>query len=286
MALFAVNRQAGPAWDPSVPMREQEGWDQHASVMDALADEGVVVGGGPVDGSDAGPAVRVLLICEGADEAGIRRCLDADPWEPAGLLTSEIHAWELLVGVPSRWTASTVYADMWLDPGDDPRETDTGPADERTTLMEYLRAYRLTLEMKCADLSPAQLARRSVPPSTMSLLGLLRHMAKVEQHWFRLVLAGEDVPPLYSSDADHDLDWNGAVADADVVARAWGDWRKEVTFAERFVEGATDFDVVGRRSSGQVVSLRDVLVHMIEEYARHCGHADLLRERTDGRVGQ
>ena len=74
---------------------------------------------------------------------------------------------------------------MWVDPDDDPRDSKTELVDERSTLIEYLRAYRLTLEMKCAGLDAAQLASRSVPPSTMSLLGLIRHMAEVERHWFR-----------------------------------------------------------------------------------------------------
>lgn len=76
----------------------------------------------------------------------------------------------------TRWTWSTVYLDMWVDPADDPRENGPAPVDERSTLLAYLRRYRLTLEMKCADLDAEQLARRSVPPSTMSLLGLVRHM--------------------------------------------------------------------------------------------------------------
>src|SRR5206468_3611611 len=103
-----------------------------------------------------------------------------------------------------------------------------GLTDERSTLREYLRAYRLTLEMKCADLDAADLARRSVPPSTMSLLGLVRHLADVERHWFRNVMAGLDVPALYWSDADGEADWNGAVADERVVAQAWAAWRGEV----------------------------------------------------------
>jgi hypothetical protein len=82
--------------------------------------------------------------------------------------------------VPERWTASVVYPNMWVDPDADPREGGPEPRDERSTVLSYLRAYRLTMEMKCADLEPGQLAMRSVPPSTMSLLGLIRHMAEVE----------------------------------------------------------------------------------------------------------
>ena len=171
---------------------------------------------------------------------------------------------------------------MWVDPSDDPRESGVETVGERATLLDYLRRYRLTLGMKCADLDAGQLATRSVPPSTMSLLGLLRHMAEVERRWFRRELAGPDAPSLYCSETDRDGDWNGAVPDAEVVDEAWRAWRAEVAFAEKLVADTADLDTRG--STG--VPLRDVLVHMIEEYARHCGHADLLRERIDGRVGQ
>jgi uncharacterized damage-inducible protein DinB len=188
--------------------------------------------------------------------------------------------------VPERWTASPAYADEWMDPADDPRETGAELGDERSVLVEYARLYRLTLEMKCADLDAEQLARRSVPPSTMSLLGLIRHMADVERHWFRRVMAGEDAPPLYWTEGEADVDWTGAIADRDVVDQAWDAWRDEVGYAERYVNGAGDLGIRGTMRDGKTISLREVLVHMIEEYARHCGHADLLRERIDGRIGQ
>ena len=187
---------------------------------------------------------------------------------------------------PARWTAASVHADMWVDPQEDPRDSGAELVDERTTLLEYLRAYRLTVEMKCADLDAEQLSQRSVPPSTMSLLGLVRHLAEVERHWFRRVMAGEHAPKLYSTDTDRDGDWNGALPDPDVVAQAWRAWRDEVAFADRFVDGAVDVATTGRMPDGRTIQLREVLVHMLEEYARHCGHADLLRERIDGRVGQ
>ena len=142
------------------------------------------------------------------------------------------------------------------------------------------------MEMKCAGLDAAQLARRSVPPSTMSLLGLVRHMADVERNWFRRVMARADVPPLYWSDDLADADWAGAVADPAVVADAWQAWRDEVAFAEQFVAESPDLGIRGTMRDGDTVELREVILHMIEEYARHCGHADLLRERIDGRVGQ
>ena len=188
--------------------------------------------------------------------------------------------------VPARWSASPENPDMWMDPDGDPRFANQETDGERANVLDYLRGYRLTMEMKCADLDPGQLACRSVPPSTMSLLGLIRHMADVERNWFRRVMAGEDAPPLYWSDDIPDADWNGAVADPEVVAEAWRSWRDEVAFAEAFVAGTDDLGLRGTMRDGKTVALRDVLVHMIEEYARHCGHADLLRERIDGRVGQ
>jgi uncharacterized damage-inducible protein DinB len=130
------------------------------------------------------------------------------------------------------------------------------------------------------------MARRSVEPSNLSLLGLVRHLADVERHWFRRVLDGQDAPWLYRRDDDQNAAFNEAVADPAAVASAWAAWREEVGFAERFVEKAPNLEVAGSYGNGKVISLREVLVHMIEEYARHAGHADLLRERIDGRVGQ
>ena len=189
--------------------------------------------------------------------------------------------------VPERWNAVGDSDGMWMDMALDPRfATGTEPEGERATLLDYLSRYRLTMEMKCADLDAAQLARRSVPPSTMSLLGLIRHMADVERHWFRRVMAQADAPPLYWSEDVPDADWVGAIADQAVVKDAWLAWRDEVAFAEKFVTDSPDLGVKGLYEDGASVALRSVLVHMIEEYARHCGHADLLRERIDGRIGQ
>ena len=176
-------------------------------------------------------------------------------------------------------------ADMFTDLDIDPREGGTVLGDERATLVEFLRCQRLTLQVKCDGLDAEQLARRSVPPSTMSLLGLVRHMAEVERGWFRRRFAGQDVPRRYQSDAEPDGDFDGAVADQKVVDEAWTAWREEVAFAEQFTRD-TDLGFVGSDSAGDPISLRELLVHMVEEYARHNGHADLLRERIDGRIGQ
>ena len=176
-------------------------------------------------------------------------------------------------------------ADMFVDPDSDPREGGTSLGDERATLTEFLRGQRLTLQLKCDGLDAEQLARRAVEPSTLSLLGLLRHMAEVERGWFRRRFADQQVPRRYQSDDEPDGDFDGAVADQAVVDEAWSAWREEVAFAEQFAR-ENDLDFVGRDSASNPVSLRELLVHMIEEYARHNGHADLLRERIDGRIGQ
>jgi hypothetical protein len=175
---------------------------------------------------------------------------------------------------------------------DDPREHGPRLGDERTTLVEALRCARLTLELKCEGLDAEAMARRSVEPSTMSLLGLVRHLAEGERSTFRMMMAGQDVRRLYCSVTDRDGDFDGAVADPGVVAEAWAAWRAEVDFAERFVAGAPSLDMTGddplneHGSGGGAMSLREMLVGTIEEYARHLGHADLLRERIDGRLGQ
>jgi hypothetical protein len=175
---------------------------------------------------------------------------------------------------------------------DDPREHGPTLGDERTTLVEALRCQRLTLEVKCSGLDADAMARRPIEPSTMSLLGLVRHLAEVERATFRVLMAGQDAPRLYCSATDRDGDFDGAVADPDVVAEAWATWRAEVDFATEFVATAPSLDITGddpanqHGSGGGAMSLRQVLVGTIEEYARHMGHVDLLRERIDGRRGQ
>lgn len=172
--------------------------------------------------------------------------------------------------------------DMFVHEDDDPR-TDGGWAnDERSILTGFLSDRRLTLELKCAGLTAEQLARRSVPPSDLSLLGLVRHLAGVEQYWFRQVVAGEDVARLYIGVAGEDLAFQVAPTDT-MVDEAWAVWRAEVRHTDAVVASTPDLGQLGR---GRPVPLREVLVHVIREYAQHLGHADLLRERIDGRVGQ
>ena len=185
-------------------------------------------------------------------------------------------------------TSTSRRADNFADPDADPRTDPPTRGDERATLLGFLRWERYTLELKCSGLDAASMARRAVEPSTLSLLGLVRHMAEVERGWFRWLMAGHDAPPLFTSDTDPDGDFDGAAPDPAVVSQAWEAWRAEVAFTDQFVAAAPDLDVGGKipDPSRGPVSLRWVLVHMVEEYAQHNGHADLLRERIDGRRGQ
>lgn len=174
---------------------------------------------------------------------------------------------------------------VWSEPGTDPREGLAPGRGEREVLAQYLDHYRMTLELKCEGLTAAQLAARSVPPSTLSLLGLVRHLARVEHSWWRRVIEGHaELPRLYRTDADPDLDFTGAHPDDETVADAWQSWRTEVDHA-REVYAGLDLDALVE-VHGDEVEARDIVVHLVEEYARHLGHADLLRECIDGRTGQ
>jgi uncharacterized damage-inducible protein DinB len=153
---------------------------------------------------------------------------------------------------------------------------------ERAMLEAWLDWHRDTLARKCAGLPAEQMRQRAVPPSTMSLLGLVRHMAEVERGWFRRRIAGQDSAYLYASEDDHDGDFN-QVEDAD-VEEAFATWRAECAAAREIMHGVESLDRTFDLR-GNTLSVRWVLVHMIEEYARHNGHADLLRERLDGSKG-
>ncbi|HZQ83213.1 MAG TPA: DinB family protein [Acidimicrobiales bacterium] len=157
--------------------------------------------------------------------------------------------------------------------------------DERAMLEAWLEYHRATLELKCDDLTVDELRERSVPPSSLSLLGLVRHMAEVERNWFRRVLADEDAGYIFCTDDDLDADFDRvdtANPDEDFAV-----WRAECARARDNAAAVESLDDVGRRQRrGEDVSLRWIYVHMIEEYARHNGHADLLRERIDGATGE
>jgi uncharacterized damage-inducible protein DinB len=173
----------------------------------------------------------------------------------------------------------------WTAPEVTTRTDPPEVAGERAALEGWLDFHRQTLLMKCRGLTGEQLVQRSVAPSTLTLLGLVRHMAEVERRWFRARFSRLDLPRRYQTEVDPDADFTGAVADPAVVEEAWAAWREEIAFADRFIRGH-ELEYVGQDSEGASISLRELLVHMIEEYARHNGHADLLRERIDGRVGQ
>lgn len=181
---------------------------------------------------------------------------------------------------------ATSRADMFLDLADDPREIRPPMPDERSTLLTYLRDQRLTLQIKCTDLDAEDMAARSVPPSTLSLLGLVRHLADVERGWMRRFMAGLDAPPLFYGPDDRDGEFDNVTADPALVDGAWAAWHEECAFTDGFVATAPSLDVPGVDPTSMHPTLRQVLVHLIEEYARHNGHADLLREQIDGRIGQ
>jgi uncharacterized damage-inducible protein DinB len=154
---------------------------------------------------------------------------------------------------------------------------------ERETVRAYLDWHRATLASKFEGLSDEQLRQRSMPPSALSLLGLVRHMAEVERSWFRRVIDGQDVPLVWSPDGDFQVAYDATDAGR---AEAFEAWEREVEHARRIERAAPFLDVTGvDRRSGEVYSLRLVLLHVIQEYARHNGHADLLREGIDGDVG-
>jgi uncharacterized damage-inducible protein DinB len=153
--------------------------------------------------------------------------------------------------------------------------------DERSTLDGFLNWYRATLLFKCQGLSPEQLAEQAVPPSNMSLIGMVRHLTEVEQGWFRRAVDGQTVTKPYTSESEPDGDFDNAspaTAEADYAA-----FTAELELA-RAAAAAHDLNETFARRD-RVLSVRWVYVHLIEEYSRHCGHADLIRQRIDGTVG-
>jgi uncharacterized damage-inducible protein DinB len=156
-------------------------------------------------------------------------------------------------------------------------------AGEREMLRAYLDFHRDTLAAKCAGLSDDDLRTRSVPPSGLSLLGLVRHMAEVERAWFRRVIDGQDVPLVWGEGWDFQAAYDASAAVPDEAFMAW---RTEVEHARRIEAAAPSLDVTGvDRRYDTEFSLRRVMLHVLQEYARHNGHADLIRERIDGVTG-
>jgi uncharacterized damage-inducible protein DinB len=167
-------------------------------------------------------------------------------------------------------------------PTDDRTEPPT-TGDERATLIGFLEFQRQTLVWKCAGLSLEQLRTRGVPPSMMSLLGIVLHLADVERSWFQRRVANIDVAPIFWSDADPDGDFEAADRlDAD---EGFAIWHRECDRSREILDSVGSLDDTFHSREG-VLSVRWLLSHMIEEYARHNGHADLLRERLDGATGE
>jgi uncharacterized damage-inducible protein DinB len=159
-------------------------------------------------------------------------------------------------------------------------------AGEREMLLGWLDYHRATLLWKCEGLSDDQLRQRAVPPSALTLLGLVRHLAECEHSWFRKVLLDEDLPYLYVTEQDNDADFNDV--DAADVAEDIRTFERACQAAREVIASIPDLDTVSKkpdRRTGEQFSLRWIITHMIEEYARHNGHADLLRERIDGATG-
>ncbi len=172
------------------------------------------------------------------------------------------------------------YAESWAD---DSRPELPKVGDEREILTAYLDWHRETFALKCAGVAPERLSEMAIPPSRLSLHGLLRHLAATERWWFSRQFAGEDLPMLYYTDDDPDQDFESLDGDID---EAFAVWRAECDRSREIVGAASSLDETGTRArTGEPVSLRRILVSMIAEYARHDGHADLLRERIDGATG-
>jgi hypothetical protein len=157
-------------------------------------------------------------------------------------------------------------------------------ADERTTLVQFLDYFRATLEWKASGLTDEQSRLASVEPSELTVLGLVRHLAYVERWWFREAFAGEELEPLFDFSTDRDAELHPGPEVT--LAESLEQWREQVAGSRTVLErcGSLDTPAVHIRD-GRHMTMRWILVHMIEEYARHCGHLDLLRERIDGQTG-
>jgi uncharacterized damage-inducible protein DinB len=155
--------------------------------------------------------------------------------------------------------------------------------NERIMLRTFLDYHRATLAMKCDGLTDEELRCQSMPPSALSLLGLVRHMTEVERNWFRRVINGEDIPLVWSEKGDFQVAYDASTA---TRAEAFGAWQTEIEHSRRIEEAAESLDLVRHNERwDEDLSLRLVMLHLIHEYARHNGHADLLREGIDGTVG-
>ena len=157
---------------------------------------------------------------------------------------------------------------------------------ERDTLMNFLAYFRSVLIRKAVGLDSVQL-NTPIGPSSLTIGGLVKHMAFVEDHWFHSVLAGHDYPePWASADWDTSPDWEFDTAPDDSPAELLAQFRTSVARSDVAIAAVHDVDALAaKQSHGEPTNLRWIMIHMIEEYARHCGHADLIRESIDGTTG-
>lgn len=157
---------------------------------------------------------------------------------------------------------------------------------ERDMLNGFLQYQRDTLEWKCSALSAEQLKEAASSPSPLTLLGLLRHMTRVEYHWFENVLLDRrDHAGIYRFEENPDGDWTALNSHS--PEEVFRSWKEACELSRRAVASVPDLDSTAARPwDQQPVMLRWIMVHMIEEYARHIGHADFLRERIDGQTGE
>jgi Protein of unknown function (DUF664) len=172
------------------------------------------------------------------------------------------------------------YSPLWAT---DTRQPLPLVGDEREVLTAFLDWHRETLQLKCSGVPAERLSEKAIPPSNLSLHGLVRHLAGVERWWFSIQFARQDLPLLYYSDDDPNQDFDDLDGDVHTALRTW---RDECQRSREIVASAASLDATGtKQSTGEPISLRRILIAMIAEYARHNGHADLLRERIDGATG-
>ena len=174
----------------------------------------------------------------------------------------------------------------------DPRVDPPLHGDEVTILRSFLTFHRDTLRWKCSGLTPAQLAR-PLPPSEMTLGGMMKHLAVVESSWFEDVFAGRGLMPPYDTvdwDADRDWEWHSARDDSPEELRTLFDEavrRADAVVDEALTHAGLEQESARKsRHQDSTFTLRWILVHLIEEYSRHNGHADLIRESIDGQTGE
>jgi hypothetical protein len=176
----------------------------------------------------------------------------------------------------------SVVGGMLPDMIDDPRIQPPRVGTEREVLAAYLDWHRKTFELKCTGVAREKLSEKGIPPSGLSLHGLLRHLAGVERWWFRQQFMSEDIPHLYYTEEDPNQDFDSLDGDP---AADFAVWQAECARSREIVARSSLEQTGIRRSTGEPISLRWIMLHLIAEYARHIGHADLLRERIDGMTG-